>query len=348
VRPRGLAVAALVAIVVVAGGFWVLRGGEDAKPLPGTPLRDLAKKRGIEIGTAVRGDVLQRRRAYRQTVAAQFSTVTPENEMKWEQIEPTRGEFDFGPADDIVEHAEDARQKVRGHTLVWHFQLPGWVRELGPKDLRQATREHIRAVMSHFDQDVGVWDVVNEPIADSGSLRRSVFARRLGEGYIEDAFRTARVADSDAKLYLNEIGAEGINPKSDRLFEVVRGLKARGVPIDGVGLQSHFNLDGIPAGFVENMQRFRALGLDVAITEADVGLKLPPSTGALEKQADIYDQIVRACLTVTCASLTFWGFTDGRSWISETQAGMGAATLLDDKLAPKPAFTAVQRVLHPG
>jgi endo-1,4-beta-xylanase len=289
--------------------------------------------------------VLKRNRAYRQIVAAQFSSVTPENEMKWQLIEPKRGEYKFGPADDIVKRAGDARQKVRGHTLVWHFQLPGWVRELGPMQLRQAMREHIRNVMAHYAKQVGVWDVVNEPIADSGRLRPSVFARRLGEGFIEDAFRTARAADPDAKLYLNEIGAEGSNPKSDRLYEIVRGLKAGGVPIDGVGFQSHFNLDGIPAGYVENLQRFRALGVDVAITEADVGLRLPPSAADLHKQAQVYAQIVRACLTVKCASLTFWGFTDGRSWISETQAGMGAATLLDEHLRPKPAFGAVQAVL---
>jgi endo-1,4-beta-xylanase len=345
VRPRSLAVGALVALVVVASAVWILRGGGDAKPLPGQHLRTLAKKRGIEIGTAVRDDVLKRNRAYRQTVAAQFSTVTPENEMKWDAVEPKRGEFQFAAADDIVKRAGEAHQKVRGHALVWHFQLPGWVRELGPKDLRQATREHIRGVMSHYDKQVGVWDVVNEPIADSGRLRPSVFARRLGAGFIEDAFRTARVADADAKLYLNEIGAEAIGPKSNRLYEVVRGLKARGVPIDGVGFQTHSNLAGLPSDFVANMQRFKALGVDVAITEADVGLKLAPSAADLHKQAEIYAQIVRACLTVRCASLTFWGFTDGRSWISETQAGMGAATLLDAHLRPKPAFGAVQAAL---
>ena len=206
-------------------------------------------------------------------------------------------------------------------------------------------REHIRRVVGHFKSDVGVWDVVNEPIADSGGLRPSVFARRLGEGFIEDAFRTARVADSDAKLYLNEIGAEAVGPKSNRLYEVVRALKARAVPIDGVSFQTHSNLNGLPADFVANMQRFKALGVDIAITEADVGLKLPPSAADLRKQAEIYAQIVRACLTVQCASLTFWGFTDGRSWISETQAGMGAATLLDEELRPKPAFAAVQEAL---
>lgn len=335
--------AAFLAILLFAG--YLVRGGDDAKPLPGSSLRELAKQRGLEIGTAVRGEVQKRNRAYRQTIAAQFSTVTPENEMKWYALEPERGKFSYDAADAIVEQAREAGQKVRGHTLVWHAQLPGWVKQLGPSRLRQATREHIRRVMAKYKDDVGVWDVVNEPISDDGGLRQSVFMRRLGEGFIADAFRTARSADADAKLYLNEIGAEGINAKSNRLYEVVRGLKARGVPIDGVGFQAHFNLDGVPGDFVANMQRFKALGLDIAITEADVGVPMPPDANKLAAQARIYEQIVAACRAVDCRSLTFWGFTDGRSWISETQQGMGAATLLDEALQPKPAFGAVQRAL---
>jgi endo-1,4-beta-xylanase len=333
-------------VVVVLFAGYLARGGGDAKPLPAPPLRELAEQRGIEVGTAVRGDVLKRNRAYRQVSAAQFSTVTPENEMKWYAVEPRRGEYSFGAADAIVEQAQEAGQNVRGHTLVWHAQLPQWVKALGPSELRQAMHEHIRRVMSQYDADVGVWDVVNEPISDDGGLRRSVFMRRLGAGFIADAFRTARATDADARLYLNEIGAEGINAKSNRLYEIVRGLKAQGVPIDGVGFQTHANLDGLPDSFVANMRRFRALGLDVAITEADVGLAMPPDDGKLRAQATIYEQIVRSCLAVDCRSLTFWGFTDGRSWISETQAGMGAATLLDETLRPKPAFGAVQRALE--
>jgi len=339
--------AALGVVVVIAllAAIWVVRGGPDAEPLPGQPLRALAKAKGLEIGTAVRGDQVKRNRAYRQTIAAQFSTVTPENEMKWEAVQPEEGEFEFGPADDIVEHAREAKQKIRGHTLVWHFQLPGWVRELGPRDLEAAMREHIAEVVGHLEEDVGVWDVVNEPISDRGGLRPSVFMRRLGQRYIALAFRLAHQADPDAKLYLNEIGADGINAKSNRLYEVVSALKRDGVPIDGVGFQFHANLDGLPADYLANLQRFAALGLDIAITEADVGVPLPPDAQKLERQAQIYDQIVRACLTVSCKSLTFWGFTDSRSWISETQPGMGAATLLTDKLQPKPAFGAVQRAL---
>jgi endo-1,4-beta-xylanase len=289
--------------------------------------------------------VQQRNRAYRQIIEAQFSAVSPENEMKWYAVEPARGEFTFDAADAIVEQAREAHQKVRGHTLVWHAQLPQWVQRLGPTQLRDAMHDHIRRVMGHYKDDVHVWDVVNEPIGDDGGLRNSVFLRRLGPGFIAEAFRAARAADADAKLYLNEIGAEGIGPKSNRLYEVVRELRRQGVPIDGVGFQTHANLKGLPDSFVANMQRFRRLGLEVAITEADVGLALPPDEAKLRAQARIYAQIVRSCLAVGCRSLTFWGFTDGRSWISETQAGMGAATLLDEELRPKPAFAAVQRGL---
>jgi endo-1,4-beta-xylanase len=332
-------------VLAVFAAAYIARGGADATPLPGTPLRELAKRRGLEIGTAVRADVLKRNRAYREIVAAQFSTVTPENEMKWDFIEPSRGEFNFDPTGEIVDKARDAGQKVRGHTLVWWFQLPDWMKELDPAQVRAATREHIRRVMGQYKKDVGVWDAVNEPITDRGRVRRSVFEQALGPDFIADALRTAHAADPDAKLYLNEIGAEGINPKSNRLYEVVRDLKARGVPIDGVGFQTHTNLKGLPPDFVANMRRFKALGLDIAITEADVALKLPASDADLRKQAEIYAQIVRSCLAVQCSSLTFWGFTDGRSWIPETQAGMGAATLLDEHLRPKPAFSAVQQAL---
>lgn len=342
--PRRVALGVVFAVALLFA-IYVARGGRDAEPLPGQALRVLAKERGLEVGTAVRGDVAGKNRAYRQTIAAQFSTVTPENEMKWEVIQPERGEFEFGAADDIVERAREAKQKVRGHTLVWHFQLPGWVRELGPRRLERAMREHIDRTVGHFKDDVGVWDVVNEPISDRGGLRPSVFMRRLGEGYIARAFRLAHEADPDAKLYLNEIGAEGINPKSNRLYDVMARLKRDGVPVDGVGFQVHANLAGLPGDFVENMRRFADLGLDIAITEADVGVQLPASAEDLEAQARIYEQIVDSCLRVSCKSLTFWGFTDGRSWISETQPGMGAATLLDENLAPKPAFRAVQRAL---
>jgi endo-1,4-beta-xylanase len=333
----------VVAVLVVAA---LVRQGRNAEPLPGLPLRQLAAQRGIAIGTAVRGIEQRDNRAYRQLIAAQFSSVTPENEMKWYALEPEQGHFTYAYADLVVDRAREAGQQVRGHALVWFSQLPRWILKLGRDELRAAMDTHIRAVMGHYAGRVGVWDVVNEAILDHGGLRPSPFRDKLGAGYIAEAFKIARAADPKAKLFMNEIGADGINAKSDRMYEIVRDMKASGVPIDGVGFQVHANLRGVPPTFVDNMRRFEALGLEIHITEADVALRLPVTERKLQAQADVYKRIIEDCLSVkACRSLTFWGFTDGRSWIPETQPGMGAATLLDEQLKPKPAFFSAQRAL---
>lgn len=298
------------------------------------------------MGTAVRAGDMRHSRAYRQLIAQQFAILTPENEMKWDATEPQRGSYHFKYGDYIVGQAEKAGQAVRGHTLIFEAQLPGWVATLDRRELRRATEQHIRSVVGHWAGRIAVWDVVNEAITDRGALKRTPFERTLGPGHIALAFRVAHRADPKAKLYINEIGAEGLGPKSDRLYAVVRDLRARGVPIDGVGFQAHATLAGVPPTFVENMRRFAALGVQIAITEADVALRLPPSAADLRAQARVYGDIVRACRAVqACHNLTFWGYTDGRSWISETQPGNGAATVLDRQLRPKPALRAVQRAL---
>ncbi len=325
------------------------RPGQEARPLPGPALRELAEERGRRVGTAVRADALDKDLAYRQIVAGEFSSVTPENEMKWDAVQPERGRFSYGPADEIVGFAQEHGQQVRGHTLVWHSQLPAWVNELGADDLRSAMREHIRQVMGHFGGQIVAWDVVNEAISDRGRLRPSAFLRRLGPGYVAEAFRAAREAGPQTKLYINDFGIEGINPKSDRLYALVRELKAQGVPIDGVGFQMHVNTRGVPDSFPDNLRRFAALGLELAVTEADVALRVPATPARRRVQARVFAEAVRGCLAVdACRSFTFWGFTDSRSWISETRAGFGAATLLNEELRPKPAYRAVQRVLRGG
>ena len=278
-----------------------------------TPSRCPASRCGSSAGRGHRHrhrgsrDALKSTRAYRELVAQQFASLTPENEMKWELVEPERGEFDFGPGDDIVEAPARRRPAgARAHARSGTSQYPGWVKELGPKRPAAATKKHIRRSSGTTRERGRRLGRRQRVVADDGGLRESLFLRRLGPGFIAGAFRAARAADPKAKLYINEIGAESIGPKSNRLYEVVRGLKAANVPIDGVGFQVHSNLRGLPDTFVANMQRFKALGLDIAITEADVGLKLPPSEADLRAQARIYAQIVRACEAVKCASLTFW------------------------------------------
>ncbi len=335
-----------MAVLALAG---VVRGvlegrGPEAVALPGV-LQEAAGDRFV--GTAVDDLALRREPGYRDVLAGQFSSVTPENAMKWALLEPERGTLDWAAVDRVVDFAIDHGQAVRGHTLLWYSQNPAWVEALHGRELRQVTHEHIRSVVQRYRRRVGIWDVVNEPFEDDGTRRQSVFQRELGDGWVEDAFRTARAADATAALYLNEIGAEAPGPKSDALYALVKELKARGVPINGVGFQAHLTRRGVPDGFKANLERFAALGLDVAVTEADVALTVPAESAALRAQARAFGDVTEACVALArCRSLTFWGFTDRHSWISATQPGRGAATLLDEQLRPKRAYRAVREALR--
>lgn len=335
----------MVAVAAAVLGILQARG-PAATGLPGS-LREAAGER--RVGTAVDDRALRDEPGYRDVLAEQFSSVTPENAMKWGVLEPVRGTRDWSGADRLVAFAREHGQAVRGHTLVWHDQTPIWVTELRGDALRRATREHIRATIGRYRGRVGTWDVVNEPFEQDGTRRASVFQRELGDGWVEDAFRTARAADPDATLFLNEIGAEAPGPKADALYALARGLLRRGVPLDGVGFQGHFSSSGVPGGFAENVARFAALGLEVAITEADVALELPAGEAALQSQARIAAETARICTRLPrCRSITYWGFTDRHSWIPESQPGRGAATLLDEELRAKPAFRAVLEALRAG
>lgn len=346
---RGALAAVLVVLAAAVVVALVERRGPEAKPLPGTPLRELASQAGLRIGTAVDDTALQREPGYREVLAQQFSSVTAENVMKWGALAAERGRYDFTAADRLVDFALGRGMRVRGHALVWWNQLPTWVRdgEWTRRTLRQEVRQHVRTTLEHFGERVPVWDAVNEPLDDRGRLRDDLLGRVLGDGWVEDVLRTARTYAPEAQLVLNETAADGLNAKSDGMYRLVRGLLARGVPLDGVGFQLHTNLDGVPAGFRRNLERFAALGLDVEVTEADVALRTPASERAERAQARVYAQAVRDCRAVPrCRGFTVWGFTDRHSWIPGTQPGFGEATLLDAELRAKPAFRAVQRALR--
>jgi endo-1,4-beta-xylanase len=334
-----------VLVVVRLASDWLDPGGE---PNAGVPLRELAERAGFVVGTAVDAQALARKNGYRTELAREFSSVTPENVMKWEVTEPERGKFEFAGADALVDFARDNRMRVRGHTLVWHIQNPPWLRDgrFSRDEMIALLRRHIHTVVGRYRGRVAAWDVVNEPLGDSGRLRESLWYQRIGAEYIAYAFQFAHEADPEAKLYVNEIGAEGAGRKSDALYAMVKELRRRGVPVGGVGFESHLSLDGVPPSFPANMRRFADLGLDVAVTEADVRVRLPAAAHELDVQGDIYADALRDCLAVSaCRSFTVWGFTDRHSWIPSNQAGYGAATLLDAELEPKPAYRAVHRAL---
>ncbi|MFF0077495.1 endo-1,4-beta-xylanase [Streptomyces sp. NPDC005494] len=318
--------------VLAAAGVVALAGNAEAVGALG----DAAAAKGRYFGTAVAANHLGEA-AYASTLNAQFDSVAPENEMKWDALESTRNSFNFTAADQIVGHAQSKGMKVRGHTLVWHSQLPGWVSGLGATDLRSAMTNHITQVMTHYKGKIHSWDVVNEAFQDgsSGARRSSPFQDKLGNGFIEEAFRTARTVDADAKLCYNDYNTDGQNAKSNAVYDMVKDFKQRGVPIDCVGFQSHFNSNSpVPSDFQANLQRFADLGVDVQITELDI-------EGSGSAQATNYTKVVNACLAVTgCKGLTVWGVTDKYSWRSS-----GTPLLFDGDYNKKPAYDAVLAAL---
>ncbi|WP_394436675.1 endo-1,4-beta-xylanase [Streptomyces sp. SGAir0957] len=299
-------------------------------------LGSAAAAKGRYFGAAVAANHLGES-AYASTLDREFNQVTPENEMKWDATEGTRGSFTFGNADQIVDHARSKGMKVRGHTLVWHSQLPSWVSGLSATDLRSAMNNHITQVMQHYKGDIYAWDVVNEAFQDggSGARRSSPFQDRLGDGFIEEAFRTARSVDPDAKLCYNDYNTDGVNAKSNAVYAMVKDFKARGVPIDCVGFQSHFNsASPVPSDYQANLQRFADLGVDVQITELDI-------EGSGTAQATNYGNVVKACLAVSrCTGITVWGVTDKYSWRSS-----GTPLLFDSNYTAKPAYSAALTAL---
>ena len=299
------------------------------------------------------------------TAAREHNFVTPENEMKWDQIEPTtRGTFTFGPADQIVTFAMQNGMKIKGHTLVWHKQLPAWVTSLtAAADVRSAMLEHISGVVSHFKGKVAAWDVVNEAWLTDGRtgdgnprIRDSVFSTALGPSFIDEAFTAARQADPDALLIYNEFANEGLSDKSTAVYNMVRDMKTRGIPIDGVGMQMHIGINTNPtaADVATNMQRLADLGLKIFISEMDVNTCAGYS---LDQEKAQYHDMVAACVAQSaCAGVTVWGVTDKYTWLNinvNPNSNAGCATgvlplplLFDDLFAKKSSYMGVMDALQ--
>lgn len=315
-------------------------------------LRQLADQVPLRFGATAEAPQLLEE-PYARTLAAEHSSVTPENAMKWYAVQPAPGQWEFAGADAIVAFAEAHDMEVRGHTLVWAQDAftPDWVEAISdPVELRARVEEQITTVMSRYAGRVHRWDVVNEPLASGGAgLSDSVFWDVLGPDWVADAFRTAHAVDPDAELWLNEYGSDWIPAKHDALVDLARELVEAGVPIDGIGLQTHrLSPDGPdPATFRAQIQDFVDLGLRVAITELDVPIAPTDPTG-LVRQAEAYARIVGACLEVPgCDEVTTWGVTDADTWL-DTQGILPVPTrplLFDDQMRPKPAYEAVREVL---
>ncbi|WP_426505473.1 endo-1,4-beta-xylanase [Dactylosporangium sp. McL0621] len=312
---------------LLAGALGVLTlTGAAAAP---TGLGGAAAARGRYFGAAVQPSRLTDP-VYTRILGQEFNSVTPENALEWDAVEPARNQFTFTAAGRVVDQARAGGAAVRGRGLVSpSADHVAWLAGLGADDTRAALRAHVTATVTHFRGQVGTWDVVSEAFSDAGTVRPSVFANRLGPAYREEAFRAARAADPAARLCYNDFGIEDLAPaKAQAVYDLVRDFKTRAVPIDCVGLESHFpDAAAIPAAYARTIATFAALGVDVEITELDIG-------GSGSTQADAYRRVVSSCVVVSrCRGITVWGIRDSDSWRPDL-----TPLLFDATGARKPAY----------
>ncbi len=315
----------------------------------------------------------------RKLIADQFNSITAENCMKPGSLQPREGEFNWRMADRFVDFGVENKMKVIGHCLVWHSQLPRWMNE---KLKGQCTRDeavdimkrHVQTVVGHFKGRVKGWDVVNEAIEENGSLRRTVWLNTIGEDYLLLAFRFAHDADPEAELYYNEYNTE--NPrKADRMVKLVKDLRAAGLRIDALGMQTHVRLDHPRLGaYAASMRKFAEAGVKLMVTELDVSVlpaawrmsadvsrniaydaklnpwpdgKLPESVQ--KRLSDRYAELFRLFLEYSSSldRVTFWGVSDRDSWLNNfpVRGRTDYPLPFDRSLHPKPLVKTIEELL---
>nr|QZX57720.1 endo-1,4-beta-xylanase [Paenibacillus sp. R14] len=313
-------------------------------------LRDAAVAKGKHIGVATQSWYLTDKN-YAKIISNEYDMLTPEYQMKMSEVQAQRGVFDFTEADKLVKFARDNNMLVRGHALIWHDALPSWV--LDGKFTRdewiQILRDHITTTVKHFKGKIYAWDVVNEAFWTNGQYRPSIWYTNIGPEYIELAFRYAHEADPNAKLFYNDFDTEVTNSKSTAEYQMVKQLKAKGVPINGVGFQTHLTIDGVNyADMKQNFQRFAALGVDTDITEMDLISHTFKGTfqAKMKAEADVYANVYKIALSLpSVKSFVTWGLKDDHSWLNQDTGYQEYPLLLDNSYNKKPAYDAILKLL---
>ncbi len=337
------------------------------------PLKDILAP--IKVGAAIDNWTL-RNDQNMALFSRHFNSATCENSMKPIETERTQGVLTFDTPDRVVDFVLGNKGAVmRGHCLIWHSQCPGWLTEDSTQVFKRM-KEHIFAVMNHYKGKVYCYDVVNEAIDDGrGFLRNSQWLRVAGEHFIDSAFVYAHQADPDALLFYNDYGLN--NPaKREKCYQLVKGMLERGIPIHGIGMQGHYNVNMDYNTVDESLTRFEELGVLIQFTELDIagggpdrrrqrqqqqdqmaglggysgdgGLAAPELT---EEQKARQDSLVTEAYKKFFAvvkkhkksihTITFWGLADNYSWLN-SRSRQNAPFLFDGEYKAKSAYFAVR------
>jgi endo-1,4-beta-xylanase len=340
-------------------------------PAQTTSLKE-AFKNDFLIGTAMNtAQIEQKDTTADRLIKQQFNAVTPENIMKAEIIQPGWNTYNFDLADKLVAFAKKNNMKLNAHTLIWHSQLPAFMRHMQSADsVRQYFVNHITKVASRYDGKVYSWDVVNEALNEDGTLRKSIFLDKLGDDYIVEAFRLAQKTSPHSKLYYNDYNIEQPKKRAGAI-DIIKKIQAAGVRIDGVGIQGHWKSGNVPmADIEESIKEYSALGIDVMFTELDLSVLpnpwdkttadvsataqgsakmnpyqkgLPDSAQQLlaKSYADLFTLFMKYKKEI--GRITFWGVDDGQSWLNgfPIKGRTNYPLLFDRNFKPKPAFYSV-------
>ncbi|KAL3442492.1 glycoside hydrolase superfamily [Aspergillus insuetus] len=283
----------------------------------------------------------------------EFSSTTPTNGQKWAVIEETEGTLNFTQGDWLVGLAEKQGKSIRCHTLVYWGSFPTWAysKPWTKESLTRAITDYITSVVSHYKGNCYAWDVANEALNDDGTYHHGYFLYSiLGEEWIKLAFRVASQVDPDAKLYYNDAGIEVPGPKADGALRIIRMLKEEGIRIDGIGLQSHLETGKAASidEYISAINAYGELGLEVALTELDVGIIRPVTKKALAQQKRDYNTIVGACVQApACIGITLWDFYDPFSWL-DYYTNKTQGTLWFENFRKHPAYDGVIGALKNG
>ena len=342
-------------------------GSKKNSASAGMPSLKTVFKDDFAIGTALNaGQIEEKDPKAAVLVPQQFNMATPENIMKAEVIHPQWGTYNFDLADKMIEYGKKHNIKINGHTLIWHSQLPAFARQIQSVDsFKTFFTDHINTVAGRYSGKIFSWDVVNEALNEDGTMRKSVFLNKLGDGFVTEAFRLAAAASPNTELYYNDYNNEQ-PAKRAGCIALIKKVQAAGVRIDGVGIQGHWHVGKVPLKDIEeSIIQYAALGMKVMFTELDIEVlprnfqgadvnqrmksdsSLNPYVNGLpdsvqQQLANDYQALFNLFLKHKdkITRVTFWGVNDGQSWLNgwPVRGRTNHPLLFDRQFMPKPAF----------